>query len=237
MYSKRVFTLLTTLFIAFVLTACGGGGGYGDNGGSTTSGKKNLTSVREFDYFPRFNEVADNITHIIQRSYKSEAERSDDVNAFKDKGNYRTSQGIIFRDNPYGIVRKAYMSPSTSCLQGVLCPITMVLEIPLGDLIDRNNTLFENIFGYEEGTLVSILVRKFFERDITPQLKEYGALLEKNYGFKKVSARQWMKDDLKDSGVTYTFLYTEAIYDYDYNPVRISQLVEWHVSATNVPGL
>jgi hypothetical protein len=236
MYSKRVFTLLTTLFAAFVLTACEGGRGYGDNGGSTTSGKKNLTSVREFDYFPRFNEVADNITHTIMRSYKSETEQSNNVNAFKDKGNWRTSQDIIFRDNPYGIVRLAYMRPAAPLLQGNY-PIAMVLEIPLGDLIDRNNTLFENIFGYEEGTLISVIVQKFFKRDVTTQLKEYGDSLEKNYGFKKANARQWVKNDLKDSGVTYIFTYTEAIYDYDYNPVRISQLVEWRVSAPNVPGL
>jgi hypothetical protein len=228
MYSKRVFTLLTTLFIAFVLTACGGGGGYGD---SSSGGKKDLTSVYEFDHFPKFNETANTIKHTIQRSYKTETEQNNDIKAFEDKGGVKVSQGLFLISNPYSAVTQASVGQTTFYQQGYYLN-TMELEIS-GDSIDRNNTLLKEIFGYKEGTLVSVDVQKFFEKDITLQLKQYGALLEKDYGFKKSSTIEWTKDDTENNGLLYTFTYTDAttvpIYP---TGKKILQSAVWHVGST-----
>jgi hypothetical protein len=187
MRTKKIFAALTMLFTLFALTGCKENGSNEGNA-SSSSGEKSkssssvkgaLTSVNEWDYFPKLDiqDCDSYIIHAIQMFYKSEAEQMSDVEAFKNKGSYdENSVNSFYRP----------LSKKTVLKQASVNPImfkegyyvnSMFLDTS-SETTARDNALFEELLGYKGGTLVSVSVVKFFYKDIAAKLQQYSALLE-----------------------------------------------------------
>ncbi|MDR3177402.1 MAG: hypothetical protein LBT96_00305 [Campylobacteraceae bacterium] len=248
MYSKRVFKVLATLFVSLVLTSCGEGNSNekentnssnseksknssnGAKSKSTPSVKGALTSVNEWDYFPKFDVQADGVSHSITRFYKSEAEQIDDINTFKNKGNYTENSASVsfYRIYPLGKNRAIDIASVHPRMIRVNGYETMINISGIHDeTIVRDNALFEKIFGYKGGTLVSVFGVKYFKRNITAKLQQYAVLLEQQ-GFKKSGTRQWRKVD-SDNNRMYTWNYDTL----DTNGIAKQTNVHWNVWLTD----
>ncbi|MDR3177419.1 MAG: hypothetical protein LBT96_00390 [Campylobacteraceae bacterium] len=244
MYSKRVFKVLTTLFVLIVLTSCGEGNSNekenanssnseksksssnGAKSKSTPSVKGALTSVNEWDYFPKFDMHADGVSHSITRFYKSETEQIDDINTFKNKGSYteNTASVDFYRLYPLGknkAIESALVEPRM--IREGYYETLMNIQGMSGEITVRDNALFEKILGYKNGALKDVGVAKYFRKDITAKLQQYASLLEQQ-GFKKSGIRQWRKVD-SDNNRMYTW-------DYD-NAAKQSTTVSWRVWLTD----
>jgi hypothetical protein len=97
---------------------------------------------------------------------------------------------------------------------------------------ERNNTLFEEIFGYKKGALTNVSVAKHFRKDITAKLKLYSLLLEKS-GFVESGNLQWTKADL-DNNRLYIWGYTAAKL---VAGIGTSQSAVWTVTLTDISEL
>ncbi|MDR3177418.1 MAG: hypothetical protein LBT96_00385 [Campylobacteraceae bacterium] len=246
MRTKKIFAVLTMLFTLFALTGCKENGSNEGNVSSSSSEKsKNnpnseksksgssvkgaLTSVSEWDYFPKLD-IQDRdsyIIHAIQIFYKSEAEQMSDVEAFKNKGSYDENSVNSFHRQ---------LNKKTALEQAWVIPImfkegyyinNMHLVGTLGETTARDNVLFEKLFGYKGGTLIGISVSKVFQKNIAAKLQQYSALLEQQ-GFKKSNTREWRKIDA-DNNRIYTWSYSVTTTKGGF----ISQGVHWHVASTD----
>jgi hypothetical protein len=184
MCSKRLLEALTAIFALFVLAGCGG-----------------LSSVNEEDYYPRFEIKADNISHDVYRDTDVK-ECENDLEAFKNKGDYYEDLYSVTRDNPLGdgAIEKAETSKDCYSYSHIYLNI-------LGDNITRNNELFEKVFGYKGGKLREVYVTKYFsENSVISYFETYGKLLEQQ-GFKKLGHNFWEKKDYKGGIIVYEWIY------------------------------
>ncbi|MDR0579731.1 MAG: hypothetical protein LBG21_03920 [Campylobacteraceae bacterium] len=185
MYSKKVFSILVALFVLTV-SACFGLNGFGNL-------EVDLKYVNEEKHFPEFKEQADEIHHIITRFYSPKNDYKHDEKNFKNKYQNKLKRLFIgFKvNNPnpqIQAIKEISLTPSDA-------HATYYIVIS-DDTLDRNDELFQNVFGYEKGTLSNVIVVKNFPKDITDKLKKYSELL-KTKGFKKseITPNTWIKKD------------------------------------------
>jgi hypothetical protein len=238
---KKIFAALAMLFALFALTGCKEENDSNEGNVSSSSSEKSanssnseksksgssvkgaLTSVNEWDYFPKFDVKDDNsyIGHDTLRYYKSEAEQMSDVEAFKNKGSYTENSGFYRALNKKTALEQAWITPRM-LKEGYYA--TVVSLTTLGEAAVVDNALFEKVFGYKGGTLIDISVSKFFKKDITAKLQQYSALLEQQ-GFKKSNTKQWRKVDT-DNNRIYTW-------SYDAHSLKMQE-VRWRVSLMDI---
>ncbi|MDR3178216.1 MAG: hypothetical protein LBT96_04450 [Campylobacteraceae bacterium] len=238
MHSKTVFKVLTALFMLFVLTGCGGKGGEDVDSSSVNGG--GLASVSEWDHFPKLNIQVDNdfISHDITRFYKSETEHSDDVNAFKNKGNYTISSATkdkgFYRRNPPS-KNKAKIDVTAAVPAMIEGTTIMLISGTFDKSTVRDNALFKELLGYKSGVLTRVYVARDFKKDVTAELKRYAALLEQ-HGFKKVSTSpwtvEWKKVDTANNR-KYSWYYNDAQTTRD----TTSQMAIWIVELIDLSKL
>jgi hypothetical protein len=223
MYSKRLLVALTAIFALFILAGCGG-----------------LSSVNEEDYYPRFEIKADKVSHSIFRYYTDVKECENNLETFKNKGDYYEDLLSVTRDDPLGdgTIEKAVSERD--------CKINIDTHIYLNvldDNITRNNELFDKVFGYQGGKSESVFVTKYFsENDAIDYIETYIKLLEKQ-GFRKqltsyvpwfqtirewLNDVEWVKSDFV-TGTTYYWNYAiEWEYGDDYTDKKaVGLLVDW----------
>ncbi|MDR1554811.1 MAG: hypothetical protein LBS39_02145 [Campylobacteraceae bacterium] len=185
----------------FVLTVSVGFGldGFSSSGFSSgsfgSSGFVNLEEdlkyVNEEKHFPEFKEQADEIRHLITRFYDPKSDYKHDEKNFKNKYQSRLKALFVgFKvDDPnpqVKAIKEISLTPSDAYA-------TFYIVIS-GDTIDRNNELFQEVFGYEKGTLSNVIVVKNFPKDITVKLKEYSELLKaKGFEKSKLTSNTWIK--------------------------------------------
>jgi hypothetical protein len=224
MCSKRLLAALTAIFALFVLTGCG---------------NEPIASVNEEDYYPRFEVKADNVSHSIFRDYANAKECENDLDAFKNKGDYYEDLLRVTRDDPLGDGTIEIAEISKDCYS-----YSHIYLNILDDNITRNNELFEKIFGYKGGELTDVFVTKrFSENDAIDYIETYIKLLEKQ-GFKKqltsyfpwkqtvsewLNDVEWVKSDFA-TGTKYYWNYSiEWGYGDDYTDKKVVGLsVYWH---------
>ncbi|MDR3177401.1 MAG: hypothetical protein LBT96_00300 [Campylobacteraceae bacterium] len=240
MRTKKIFAVLTMLFMLFALTGCKENSSNEGNVSSLSSEKSKisksgssvkgaLTSVNEWDYFPKLDIQADSIGHMIEISYKSETEQMSDVEAFKNKGSYTENfANGFYRYYPLGKNRAV---ESVSVFPMMLKEGYYVTTVSL-DVLDKttavDSALFEELLGYKEGTLVSVFGVKYFKRNIAAKLQQYSALLEQQ-GFKKSNTKQWRKIDA-DNNRVYTWSYAATTAKGGFT----MQEVQWRVALMDI---
>ncbi|MDR2341608.1 MAG: hypothetical protein LBD84_01010 [Campylobacteraceae bacterium] len=200
MHSKKIFGILVALFALMISV------GFGlDRFGNFET---DLKYVNEKKHFPEFKEQADEIQHLITRLYNSKDDYKYDEKNFKNKYQNKLKSFFIgFKvDNPNPQIQ-AIKEISLTPHDDVYATFYIVAS---GDTLERNDELFQKVFGYKKGIVSNLIVVKNFSRNITDKLKEYSELL-KTKGFEKseIIPNTWVKKN--NSGkVTHTWNFYNA---------------------------
>jgi hypothetical protein len=186
MYGKRVFKVLTALFMLSVLVGCGGGGS-GDGDGSKGKGLP-LNSVDVSTNFPQFTwSGITKVEYVITKMFSKESDIQSVINWFESKYQNRYTYQFSVGHH-YNVT-----NPSSS-LTGVeeiwlqameaneyySCALTVVVDPSV--TLDEN--LLEVLFGPTNAPITNIMVTKYLSGNVNSYLQDYGNLLSKSpYSF------------------------------------------------------
>jgi hypothetical protein len=148
----------------------------------------------------------DKVTHDIQRRYSSENHLNNAVEEFKSKGAWYSYGDMIFRDYPLGCCQIV----QASVFNNYVAPLyLLVMGVDIdGSGINRDEALFNELFGSSSAPVVHVSVIKTFNSNINSYMTQYGQLLESR-GFEKTGTRQWTKADITSRHIMLTWGYEE----------------------------